>query len=485
MRRLTSLVTLALLANPAWAGELRVGAAAVPITPPAGTPMAGYYSERGAQGVHDDLYARSIVIEAGGRAAALVVLDLITTPRELVEQARAEIERTSHVRGVDVMISATHTHTGPVVDRNSPFGGKSDRVRDYLSSLPAKIAESVRRAESQLAPARVLVACGREKSIAFNRRYHMKDGTVGWNPGKLNPGILKPAGPIDPEVPVVYFESTSGKPLATYVNYAVHLDNVGEPKISADLPFTLARALSDFKGSEMITVYSTGCCGDVNHIDVRWSEPQRGSSNAARMGTILAAEVLRTWPSLKPVGADALRVRSTIVPLLLPTIGEADVARSRAVVARLEDPGGDGRASSRWLTPSRRGTSPRATAGRWRSRCRSSRWVASWRGSRCPARSSPSWAWRSSKIPHSDARSSPSWPMARSDTSRLVGPMPRGTTRSSVPDAPRARASDWLTLPTGYSRSCMPNRKTPSPPGHRRQAGVEGLHKTNAPAEAD
>ncbi len=69
----------------------------------------------------------------------------------------------------------------------------------------------------------------------------MKDGTVGWNPGKLNPGILKPAGPIDPEVPVVYFESTSGKPLATYVNYAVHLDNVGEPKISADLPFTLAR----------------------------------------------------------------------------------------------------------------------------------------------------------------------------------------------------------------------------------------------------
>ena len=47
--------------------------------------MAGYYSERGAQGVHDDLHAKAIVIEAGGRAAALVVLDLITTPRDLVE----------------------------------------------------------------------------------------------------------------------------------------------------------------------------------------------------------------------------------------------------------------------------------------------------------------------------------------------------------------------------------------------------------------
>ena len=85
MRRLLPLLTWVIMAAPSWSGEVRVGAAAVPITPPAGTPMAGYYSERGAQGVHDDLHARAIVIEAGGRSAALVVLDLITTPRELVE----------------------------------------------------------------------------------------------------------------------------------------------------------------------------------------------------------------------------------------------------------------------------------------------------------------------------------------------------------------------------------------------------------------
>ena len=269
MTRLMTLAILALFAAPAWSGELRVGAAAVPITPPVGIPMAGYYSERGAQGVHDDLHAKAIVIEAGGRAAALVVLDLITTPRALVEEARREIERTTHVRGGDVMISATHSHTGPVVDRNSAFGGQSDLVRSYLAGLPAKIAEAVRQAEARLTPARVSAACGREESIAFNRRYHMADGTVGWNPGKLNPRIIKPAGTIDPEVPVVNFESADGKPLAVYVNYAVHLDNVGEPKISADLPYTLARALADFKGPEMVTVFSAGCCGDVNHIDVR------------------------------------------------------------------------------------------------------------------------------------------------------------------------------------------------------------------------
>lgn len=340
MTRLMPFVIYACLAAPAWSGELRVGAAAVPITPPVGIPMAGYYSERGAQGVHDDLHAKAIVIEAGGRSAALVVLDLITTPRGLVEETRREIERTTHLRGADVMISATHTHTGPLIDRNNAFGGRSDKVRDYLDGLPAKIAEAVRQAESRLAPARITAACGREDSIAFNRRYHMTDGTVGWNPGKLNPKIIKPAGTIDPEVPVVNFESADGRPLAVYVNYAVHLDNIGEPRISADMPTTLARALADYKGPEMVTVFSAGCCGDVNHIDVRWREPQRGFANAARMGTILAAEVLRTWPRLEPVKADAVRVRSAMVPLALPTISEADVARSRAIIARMEDPKG-------------------------------------------------------------------------------------------------------------------------------------------------
>jgi hypothetical protein len=167
----------------------------------------------------------------------------------------------------------------------------------------------------------------------------MTDGTVGWNPGKLNPRILKPAGPIDPEVPIVYFESTGGQPLATYVNYAVHLDNVGQPQISADMPSTLSRALADFKGPEMITVFSAGCCGDVNHIDVRWGERQSGFANAARMGTILAAEVLRAWPQLERVDATAVRVQSTIVKLPLPEVGDGDVEKARRVVARVQGPG--------------------------------------------------------------------------------------------------------------------------------------------------
>ena len=66
MRALILCAGLLLVPQVARAGELRVGAAAVKITPDAGAPMAGYYSERAAEGVNDDLYAKAIVFEQDG-----------------------------------------------------------------------------------------------------------------------------------------------------------------------------------------------------------------------------------------------------------------------------------------------------------------------------------------------------------------------------------------------------------------------------------
>src|SRR5262245_23222568 len=111
------LATLPLLLAtvPVRAGDLRVGTAAVSITPPVGTPMAGYYTARAAEGVHDELYAKALVLEKEGTRAALVALDLISTSHSLIKEARREIDRTTGVPGANVMISATHAHTGPVL----------------------------------------------------------------------------------------------------------------------------------------------------------------------------------------------------------------------------------------------------------------------------------------------------------------------------------------------------------------------------------
>src|SRR5207249_4774461 len=114
-----------------------------------------------------------------------------------------------------------------------------------------------------LTPARVSAGIGREEALSFNRRFLMKDGTVGWNPGKLNPNIVRPAGPIDPDVAVVYFDSPESKPLATYVNFPMHLDTVGGLQISADYPYTLAMLLGQLTGPEVLTLFTIGAAGNI------------------------------------------------------------------------------------------------------------------------------------------------------------------------------------------------------------------------------
>ena len=300
--------------------------------------MAGYYSPRLSEGVHDDLYSKALVIEYDGKSVALVALDLISTTREMVVAARREIERTTGVRGENVMISATHAHTGPILtggsSRDAALGGSAEAARQYNASLPEKIARSVREAESRLTPVKTLAGVGREENLSYNRRFFMKDGTVGWNPGKLNPNIVKPAGPIDPDVAVLYFEAALKKPVATYVNFAMHLDTVGGMQYSADFPFTLSRLLGDIKGADMVTVFANGCCGNINHIDVEWPDPQKGHSEAERIGTVLAADVLQTYKRMAVLAGGPIRVVHEIVKLPLPKLEPADVEKAREVAGK-------------------------------------------------------------------------------------------------------------------------------------------------------
>jgi neutral ceramidase len=324
----------------ARAGELRVGAAAVVITPPVGIPMAGYYNTRLAEGTLDDLFARAMVLEQDGAKAALVVVDLVTISRPIVEEARKLIEKNSGIRGGAVMISATHSHTGPLLTgmsaRNASYGGDLDIAKNYSAALPHKIAEAVKQASAKLAAAKVAVGVGREDSLPFNRRYFMKDGSVGWNPGKLNPNIVRPAGPIDPAVPIVYAESLDRKPIATYVNFAMHLDTTSGMKFSADLVYELTNVLTKLRGPDMVTLFTIGCAGDVNHVNFGIKDPQKGPEEAARIGTVLAGEVIKTYTKLAPVASTAPRFRSEIVKLPLPALAAGDVEKARALVTRID-----------------------------------------------------------------------------------------------------------------------------------------------------
>jgi hypothetical protein len=318
--------------------DLKIGSAAVKITPPDGTPMAGYYSDRGATGVHDDLWAKALVLEKNGSTIAIISCDLIGLPYEMVARIRQTVEKTTGIPSGNIMVSATHSHTGPVIpkklDRYNISGRQAEIHSKYITELPANIAESAKQAYKTMTPGRISLGTGYEETISFNRRFFMTDGTVGWNPGKMNPMIIKPAGPIDPDVIVLYAETPEGKPLSTYVNFALHLDNVGGSEISADMPYTLSTILGKIKGQEMITFFAQGCSGNINHINVKTKTPQKGHNEAKRIGTVLAAEVIKTYTRLQPVEVSDISVTRSVVKLPLPEVNPEELPLAREVISR-------------------------------------------------------------------------------------------------------------------------------------------------------
>lgn len=166
----------------------------------------------------------------------------------------------------------------------------------------------------------------------------MKDGTVSWNPAKRHPDIAQPAGPIDPEVGVIYFDTHKNTPVATYVNFAMHPDTVGGEGVSADYPGVLSRVLGEYRGPEMVTVFANGCCGSINHRDIQWLDGQKGPREAHRIGTLLAGSVLRATRDLKPLAPASLRVKSELVKLPLAKISEADIAAAKEIEKAVKDP---------------------------------------------------------------------------------------------------------------------------------------------------
>lgn len=327
------------------ASDFRVGAAQTDITPPLGIPMAGYYHERGADGVLDPLFSKTLVIESGGLRAALVVLDLISVTRAVTDEARAEIEKTTGIPGDHVMISATHAHTGPELAARSRFsasmGGQKQIAVDYTAALPRKIAESVRVANERLQPARVSLASGRCEGLAFNRRYYMRDGSVGWNPGKLNPNIVRPAGPTDPEVGILYVEkpdaSNPMQSVATYVNFAMHPDTTGGSKLSADWPSALARVLAAYHGPQHLTILANGTCGNLNHCDFSWKWLNSGTNEPNRIAVVLGAAVFQAYKKLEPLTLGPLSARSQTVELALPEVSPEQVEEARKTVEATRD----------------------------------------------------------------------------------------------------------------------------------------------------
>jgi len=245
---------------------------------------------------------------------------LIELPGEVVDKAKDLIEKRTGIPPGHLILSATHAHTGPRHEES------------YDNWLVEKIADTVQMAAADLMPANVAFGVGEEKRLPYHRRFWMKGGTLRTNPGKLNPDIVKPAGGIDPSLPVLFVSRLDGSPLVIMENYSLHLDTIGGTSISADFPHYLSSILGRVMGPEMLSIHTTGPCGNINHWDVHSEDPQRSFAEAERIGTMLAGEMLKVTTFAQPVAVDRIEALIEDIELPLKTFTEEELAKAREIV---------------------------------------------------------------------------------------------------------------------------------------------------------
>jgi hypothetical protein len=302
------------------------------ITPPLGVSMAGYYHDRRANDVLDDLYARALVLSGQTTSAALVICDLIGLKREMTAPIRAQIERRTGIPAAHVLICCTHTHTGPIT-APWPEAGMYPHPA-YLDVLALKIADAVQLAHQRRQPAALHVGRGHVEGIAFNRRWWMRDGTLRTNPLFQSPDLVRPAGPIDPELGMWMVRDAADAPLAMVNIYALHPDQVGGTALCADYGGAEARLLQQFLGVDCAVLCPNGTCGDINHFD--FSKPRQhnvGLHVHQRSGHALAGEAITQLPNLHAVEDATVRAGRRTIQAALRLPGDDEVAWAERAVS--------------------------------------------------------------------------------------------------------------------------------------------------------
>jgi hypothetical protein len=334
--------------------QLLAGAATAVITPNLGVSLCGSMQDRRAENLHDDLAARCLVLDDGETKIALVVLDLIAATKDWLGEIKHQVHGFTGLPMSHILISCTHTHSA--VTPVPVFQSNPDTP--YLRWAAGRVADGIRVAMRRLQPARIGWAVGREERVVFNRRYFMRDGTrldspfpgvrdkVKMNPGAGNPAILRPAGPIDPDVAVLAVQKVGrpdGQPLALYASYSLHYVG-GNPgtDVSADYFGLVADLLHHKTGGPrrdprqpFVAMLANACFGDINNVDVRriLRQPYEYHQMIAVAETVASA-IHEAWRTIDYRPWVPLAVQQQTVDLAVRKPSAADLAQARELLQR-------------------------------------------------------------------------------------------------------------------------------------------------------
>ncbi len=303
--------------------ELFAGFSRVNMNPPLGTPLAGYFQTRLAEGYLDDLQINALALSCGDTRAVMLTFDLCGIKRVANRRIAAAIAKATGLPEEAIYLHATHTHTGPTIPGRTDIPPECEElVNGYFEFLIRQAADAAVLALKDLQPARMGYGIGQAPGIAFIRRYRMKDGSIRTNPGVDNPDIVEPIGQVDERVNVVRFDREGDS--LVLVNVGNHPDVVGGNLVSGDWPGLLRRTVEKTLDNTRC-IFFNGAQGDVNHVNVHprggflngmfmdFDDVSRGYPHAQYMARVVTGGVLQAFDKVAYVEVDSLKAKQRCI----------------------------------------------------------------------------------------------------------------------------------------------------------------------------
>jgi len=308
---------------------LKAGTAIADISPKKGIELGGYpHHPRYNTGIHDPLYAACIYLDNGIEKTVLVSLDLLFFSKKHVKEIRNEASRLTGIPGGNIMITCSHTHSGPWAAGRLDIEALEKGMgpdSNYLAYLKDKIIEVIVEACRNTFEARVGIGkgnCGKGQGVGGNRR--------------------NPDGPSDPDVCVAAVQDKNGKYRACMVNYALHptVLHAENTMVSADYPGYIRKYLAQ----ELPCMNMLFMQGTSGNQSTRYFRKGQTFDEAERIGVEIGKEAARVIKTLEMKDMAEIFVKSSEVDIstrTFPSKEEAQkaVEEAEAGYRRLKDAG--------------------------------------------------------------------------------------------------------------------------------------------------
>jgi neutral ceramidase len=255
--------------------SLHAGAATRDISPSGPVQLCGYpHVRRISTGMHDPLLASVLYLRNETSAILLGALDLIMLNCDVARRIRRSVAHALEIPEACVLLSCTHTHSGPVTLDYLPFSGDVAMPAPdpkFLEFVERQIVEAARAAKQRVQRAQLAWTTGDAAGVGGNRHalHSVTDSEV---------GILS-----------VY---ASGKPLAVALIYGMHPTVLHEdsPFVSSDFPHYARVQVREALGDDVVVLYHTGPAGNQSP---RYHVNGQTFAEAERLGRKLGSAALQ------------------------------------------------------------------------------------------------------------------------------------------------------------------------------------------------